>query len=723
MRRLLLPLLLSLTFAAMAAGAPPFLRELAPREILSGSGERYLQLYGSNFPAGSEAVLSGPAGTFTVVPSGVYGFEPTVRMQVWVPVEVVNQEGHYSVFVRNAGGDSAALPFEVIDGSVPVLHLPPYVHVEATGPEGAIATYEATADSSSSNEVTISCAPVSGATFPLGRTTVRCTAVADDGSTASGQFEVSVYDRTPPVLTLPEDILVDAANDDGAVVTFATSATDTVDTDVPVTCFPASGSQFAIRTTEVRCSATDDSFNSTIRSFTVTVTDNAWPMLMLPADITVPSTSSSGAIVTFNVSAMDYAERMIPATCTPESSSLFPIATNEVTCRATDDMDRTSTGTFRVIVTGTPPDTPPSLSLPGDIAVVTEDGADGAVVTFAAIATDYANRNIPVHCAPVSGSLFPIGLTTVTCSAMDDRELTSTGTFTVTVTEPVTGTPPVLTLPEDFTVEATSADGAVVTFTATAHDEIDGEVVAVCTPPSGSTFALGTTTVECSAGNQRGFVARGTFIVNVVAAAPPQLSLPGNMTVEATSANGATVTFTATATDVVDGDVPVTCTPASGSTFPAGTTVVECSATSSRGLTATGHFNVTVTVTDTDPPVIISITATPNRLWPVNKRLVDVVVTVNAVDDVDATLTARITGVLVSENVPDTDWFLRNDLTAVLRADRNGKEQPRIYTLVVEVSDSSGNIATGTVNVTVPHDSSENGTTPSAPARRRSARH
>ena len=51
---------------------------------------------------------------------------------------------------------------------------------------------------------------------------------------------------------------------------------------------------------------------------------------------------------------------------------------------------------------------------------------------------------------------------------------------------------------------------------------------------------------------------------------PPQLSLPEDKTVEATGPDGATVEYNASAEDAVDGNVPVDCSPASGSTFPLG---------------------------------------------------------------------------------------------------------------------------------------------------------
>jgi predicted extracellular nuclease len=163
-------------------------------------------------------------------------------------------------------------------------------------------------------------------------------------------------------------------------------------------------------------------------------------------------------------------------------------------------------------------------------------------------------------------------------------------------------TPPVLHLPADISVEATGPGGAMVTFTATATDAVDASVVVTCVPPSGSVFPVGTTVVNCSATNSRNKTATGSFSVNVDAPAPV-LHLPANLTAEATSAAGAVVTFSATATDAVDITVPVTCVPASGSVFSFGPTTVNCSATNSHSKTTSGSFSVTVV--DTTAPVVL----------------------------------------------------------------------------------------------------------------------
>lgn len=75
-------------------------------------------------------------------------------------------------------------------------------------------------------------------------------------------------------------------------------------------------------------------------------------------------------------------------------------------------------------------------------------------------------------------------------------------------------------------------------------------------------------------------------------------------TARAPDDDGARISYTATATDPQDGELPVTCAPPSGSLFPVGTTTVTCSATDSAGNTGadTARFEVLEPVVPPDPP-------------------------------------------------------------------------------------------------------------------------
>ncbi|MDQ4101208.1 MAG: HYR domain-containing protein [Thermoproteota archaeon] len=158
-------------------------------------------------------------------------------------------------------------------------------------------------------------------------------------------------------------------------------------------------------------------------------------------------------------------------------------------------------------------------------------------------------------------------------------------------------TPPIVTVPSDITQEATSSEGAVVEFVATAQDDVDGSLTPDCIPASGSTFEIGETTVDCTATDAAGNTGRASFKVTVTPqpdTTAPVITVPADMTVEATSSEGAVVEYEASAEDDRDGSVDVICKPASGSTFEIGQTTVTCTAEDEAGNSAEETFTVTV---------------------------------------------------------------------------------------------------------------------------------
>jgi hypothetical protein len=188
----------------------------------------------------------------------------------------------------------------------------------------------------------------------------------------------------------------------------------------------------------------------------------------------------------------------------------------------------------------------------------------------------------------------------VTCTATDDAGNDSSDSFTVTIQDT---TAPAIEDLENLTVEATSAAGARVTYgTVRATDAVDGALEAVCTPASGGVFPLGDTTVACSVTDSLGNQGTSSFTVAVRDTTAPTVTAPDAQQLTATSAVGAPVTFSVSALDAVDGDVPVTCTMpdgssvVSGAVLPLGTTTVTCSASDGAGNTGTVTFTVTITV-------------------------------------------------------------------------------------------------------------------------------
>jgi hypothetical protein len=84
--------------------------------------------------------------------------------------------------------------------------------------------------------------------------------------------------------------------------------------------------------------------------------------------------------------------------------------------------------------------------------------------------------------------------------------------------------PPVLALPANLLLEATSSAGAVATFAATANDAVDGLVPVAFSRASGSIFPPGTTPVTATAVDAAGNTASGSFTVTVTDTTAPTFS-------------------------------------------------------------------------------------------------------------------------------------------------------------------------------------------------------
>lgn len=88
--------------------------------------------------------------------------------------------------------------------------------------------------------------------------------------------------------------------------------------------------------------------------------------------------------------------------------------------------------------------------------------------------------------------------------------------------------------------------------------------------------------------------AKGDLTIDFLDATPPTVKVPANITVNATSPAGATVTFSVTATDDSGSAVTIVCSPASGGVFKIGVTTVNCTATDTAGNIGRDSFKVKV---------------------------------------------------------------------------------------------------------------------------------
>ena len=449
---------------------------------------------------------------------------------------------------------------------------------------------------------------------------VGCTAIdaAGNSSIVDNLFTISINDITAPQISVPADFTRPALDGNGAVVTFSATATDAADPSPTLSCTPASDTLFPLGPTPVNCTAEDASTNQSDASFTVTVTDQAAPVFTIvrPAPVMLTAGFDGTATLDFEdvVTATDNVDAVALVSCRTDtgliSGNSLSLGTHIVTCSATDsagnstsDTDPPSDAIYTVIVDDA---TPPVIFTPTDFTLAAVD-ASGAPVSYSMLVTDNADPTPSLVCAPASGTVFPLGATTVICTATDASGNESAPSFfTITVTDQTA--PLFTTIPTTpVAVEAGSDGTATVNFEAqvTATDNVDADPLVSCQTDtalgSGSPLSVGSHTVICSATDNAGNSTSDTspsgdvtFTVIVADVTDPEISVPDDFAVDADDASGATVTYSVTVNDNADPAPSLVCTPASGTFFAFGATTVTCDAEDASGRTASASFIVTV---------------------------------------------------------------------------------------------------------------------------------
>ncbi|HEY6022479.1 MAG TPA: HYR domain-containing protein, partial [Candidatus Paceibacterota bacterium] len=179
--------------------------------------------------------------------------------------------------------------------------------------------------------------------------------------------------------------------------------------------------------------------------------------------------------------------------------------------------------------TPVPDTTAPVVGVHGDVSVQTNNPSGATVAYGTPPATDDRDGSVAVTCTPPSGSLFPVGTTTVTCSATDAAGNTGHSTFNIGVYYVAPDTVPPVIAPHSnivtFLAHATDTSVVVPYTLPTATDDRDGAVPVACVPVSGSTFGIGSTTVTCTAQDAAGNTTQSTFVVGVYPFVSQQVTL------------------------------------------------------------------------------------------------------------------------------------------------------------------------------------------------------
>ncbi|PJB81712.1 MAG: hypothetical protein CO089_03610, partial [Zetaproteobacteria bacterium CG_4_9_14_0_8_um_filter_55_31] len=265
----------------------------------------------------------------------------------------------------------------------------------------------------------------------------------------------------------------------------------------------------------------------------------------------------------------------------------FPLGTTQVTLTVDDQNGHTATSTTSVKVQDT---TPPTVNAGPDV-VLEATGPSGTLFDLMAQVTTSDNCCSP-NVQVINSPPYNLGVTTVTVRATDCSGNTASDTMLVTVQDT---TPPLLAVPANVSIEANGVLSTVDLGVALASDLFNPVTISNDAP---ATFPLGTSTVTYTATDHNGLTTTGTQTVTVVDTTAPALTLPANVTAEATGILTPVTIGAATATDIFN----VTVTSDAPALFGLGDTTVNWTATDANGNVSTG--TQTVTVADTTAPVL-----------------------------------------------------------------------------------------------------------------------
>jgi len=412
--------------------------------------------------------------------------------------------------------------------------------------------------------------------FPLGLTTVTWTTTDVSGLSYSAIQKITVVDTTSPILVVPDDVVYEAISAEKNPVEIGQGTADdllrvsSITNDAP--------SEFLLGETIVTWTATDQSGNSASGTQKVTIVDTTAPTIKIPNDVEIEASSPDNNIVSLGDASAD--DNVNVTTITNDSPSVFPVGETIVTWTATDAAGNVSTASQIVKIADT---TKPSISSPDDITVEATDPIQNFVTLGDASSSDAAGR---VTISNDSPDAFPFGETIVTWTATDPSGNSAIDTQTITV---IDTTPPTITAPENVTAEATSLTNNILAIgTAVAKDIMGIDSISNDAPDA---FPFGETLVTWTATDPSGNSAISKQKITVIDTTGPQLTVPDDVTIDATSLETIVIIGKAAATDIIDPDPLITNN--APITFPLGETIVTWNVTDQFG----NSENLTQTIT------------------------------------------------------------------------------------------------------------------------------
>src|SRR5438093_11207723 len=159
-------------------------------------------------------------------------------------------------------------------------------------------------------------------------------------------------------------------------------------------------------------------------------TDAQPPVVKAPPFVNAAAKGPSWTQVNFQVNATSSSAAKISVYCNPGSGSAFPMGSTIVLCAAKDPhTNLVGYAMFNVTVKDT---SPPTFKVPHSI-LKQADTLEGSIITYNANASDSVDCNNNIKCNPPSGSIFPLGVNQVTCTATDKSGNSGQASFSVII--------------------------------------------------------------------------------------------------------------------------------------------------------------------------------------------------------------------------------------------------------------------------------------------------
>lgn len=541
------------------------------------------------------AVVSYPTPTT----SGNCGSAPDNTVICNPPSGSVFPIGATAVSCSTQSGGACSFTVTVHDTRPPVqptISCPANVTVGEDAPDSGSAPVSYASPATTGNCVTTVCDPASGSRFNVGTTTVNCTATDSSNNAVTCSFIVTVTSGAACILNCSGDITEAApANQCNAVVNY--SAPSTTGSCGTVTCTPSSGSSFPVGTTVVTCTSSQ----GPTCDFTVTVTAPAAPTIVTCAsNKAVPVDANCEGVIPNLLSEVTTTGCNVTTSQSPAAGSVVGAGIYIVVITAEN-----TAGEATCSATVTVDTTPPVITCPAGTSASANSNCQAPVpnvvggVTASDNCTDAGSLTITQN--PAAGTLVSVGATTITVTVKDDANNTATCTTTFTVTD---ATPPTA-LCKNITVPLDADGNASITAAQVDNGSSDNcGITSRTVSPSTFTCAnKGSNTVTLTVTDPSGNSSSCQSTVTVVDNTPPTVSCPANIarSNDAGQCSAVVIYATPTPSDNCPG-ATAGCFPTSGSVFPKGTTIVNCTATDASNNTSSCSF--TVTVNDTQPPTI-----------------------------------------------------------------------------------------------------------------------